>query len=563
MILTTDSPQRTRLIPFVLIAILAGASVLYFRALREDTFGFYHDDGVYVVLAKALATNEGYRIISLPQEPSQTKAPPLYPFLLSLIWRAYPQFPENLRAMMLVSVAATLIFLALSYSYLVRQAYSSAWQALVVVALSSINIYVIIFSITVLSDMLCAAISVGGLYLAEKYGNEKRRWATGIALGIILGLAFLTRSAAVALILSVGAYYVLRRQWRKALLVVAVAGVFVAGWVAWCYSNRSSSGGLNAAYSESYLSTFNDVVSGLSMPGQSRIMVLLSLIGKNIFGLILVSIPMVSTGFNYYGLPNLGSFLPVLSLFFILLIFSIIAAGFRRHISRGVRLLHVYIIFYLGLHLLWPYATYSRSLVPLLPFLTLFLLTEVMALGRLARREQGSGKQIAGRIGAATVSLILLALVGTMVYTYGSGMYWSLASLRKIGAAAAKDAQLIEWIKIHTDPDDVLVCERDPIYYLHTGRKATRTSPLKEGALVEGDRSSSQEYEEAIFRIISENNARYLILSWGDTESERDEYGRAYKTMIEQHPDAFLPVFESTDGRSVIYRIERGRLNIS
>lgn len=32
-------------------------------------FGMYHDDGLYVVIAKALSDGQGFRIISLPGSP--------------------------------------------------------------------------------------------------------------------------------------------------------------------------------------------------------------------------------------------------------------------------------------------------------------------------------------------------------------------------------------------------------------------------------------------------------------------------------------------------------------
>jgi hypothetical protein len=546
---------RTGLSKLALIAVLAGASALYCAALRPNTFGFYHDDGVYVVLAKALATDQGYRIISLPGEPAQIKSPPLYPFLLSLIWRAYPQFPHNLTAMMVLSVIATLCFLVLSYRYLVSKGYATVWQAVSIIALSSINVNTIIFSTSILSDMLYAAISIAGLSLAEKDEKIKGRLATGTVLGIVLGLAFLVRSSAITVMIAVAVYYALRKEWRRALFPVAVAGLFIVGWVAWCYFNRTSAGGVNAAYHESYLSTLTDVVSGLTHD-ESGLTVFLRLVGKNILGLILISVPMVCSGFNYYGLPSFGGFLPVISIVFILLIFFLIAAGFLRHSSRGIRLLHIYLVAYLGLHLLWPYATYNRFLIPLLPFLLLFLITELGVLGIAIRRALGSPSQLAGRISATGLSLILFLLLGFTMYNYGSGMYWSFASMKKIANDASEDEQLITWIDTHTDPSDVLLCERDPIYYLYTGRKATRTSPLKEGQVIEGELSSIDQYKEVILNIINENNARYVILTRSKSENEADLNEKSYSAIIEEHPEKFLPVFESAEGRSVIYRID-------
>jgi hypothetical protein len=79
------------------LAVLAAAYILvaawqYSPAL----FGAYHDDTLYFSAAKALAAGDGAVLPNLPDSPAQTKYPPLYPLLLSLVWRVQPAFPDNL-----------------------------------------------------------------------------------------------------------------------------------------------------------------------------------------------------------------------------------------------------------------------------------------------------------------------------------------------------------------------------------------------------------------------------------------------------------------------------------
>ena len=71
-------------------AVLVAAA--YLAAWRAPASGFFHDDGLYAVTAKALAEGQGYRITSLPTPIPQTKYPVLFPALLSIVWRAYPSF---------------------------------------------------------------------------------------------------------------------------------------------------------------------------------------------------------------------------------------------------------------------------------------------------------------------------------------------------------------------------------------------------------------------------------------------------------------------------------------
>src|SRR5947207_2072128 len=85
------------------------AGILYVLALDGNQLGFYQDDGIYAVTAKSIADGSGYRIISLPGEPYQTKYPPVFPILLSTVWRINPHFPSNAYLFVVPSLIATIL----------------------------------------------------------------------------------------------------------------------------------------------------------------------------------------------------------------------------------------------------------------------------------------------------------------------------------------------------------------------------------------------------------------------------------------------------------------------
>ena len=60
-----------------------------------------------------------------------------------------------------------------------------------------------------------------------------------------------------------------------------------------------------------------------------------------------------------------------------------------------------------------------------------------------------------------------------------------------------------------------------------------------------------------IFDIIDESNSRYLISTSSDFDNEYkpEQQRESFKALIDQHPEKFAMVFESTDRRSTIYRI--------
>jgi hypothetical protein len=212
----------------------------------------------------------------------------------------------------------------------------------------------------------------------------------------------------------------------------------------------------------------------------------------------------------------------------------------------------------LGLYLLWlPGVSYDRFLMPVLPFLLLFLVCELGVLVSLARKGMHSAEAWR-RVSGAFIALILVAVVSLTLYGYGSGAYSSFASLRTSATRAAEDAQAIAWIKEYSDSSDTLVCYRDPKYFLYTGHKAVRSFPMTEGFSWEEDQPSMDKLAQAVFRIIDEAGARYVVVTATDFELEDrpEQHRKTFDKLIEQHPLNLVLVFESTDGHTRIYRVQ-------
>ena len=74
-------PQRRW--AFTLGAIGVLALVVGVAVTDNYHVGVFHDDSMYVILARSLATGEGYRYLNLPGAPEATHFPPGYPALLA------------------------------------------------------------------------------------------------------------------------------------------------------------------------------------------------------------------------------------------------------------------------------------------------------------------------------------------------------------------------------------------------------------------------------------------------------------------------------------------------
>ena len=86
------SKQQRWMIGAAVIIVVLGVYVLRLNAI----VGLFVDDAWYVLLAKALATGQGYTLINSPTAGILPLYPPGFPALLSLFYRLSPHFPENL-----------------------------------------------------------------------------------------------------------------------------------------------------------------------------------------------------------------------------------------------------------------------------------------------------------------------------------------------------------------------------------------------------------------------------------------------------------------------------------
>src|SRR5438445_1940416 len=83
-----------RIAALVLAVSLLPAAYVAWES-RDQMVGRAHDDGLYAVSAKALLAGRGYRVLSLPGEPYQTKYPPLMSALIAALLPLSPDFPRR------------------------------------------------------------------------------------------------------------------------------------------------------------------------------------------------------------------------------------------------------------------------------------------------------------------------------------------------------------------------------------------------------------------------------------------------------------------------------------
>lgn len=533
----------------LIILLLALSASVYLRAINPDKFGFYHDDGLYLVTAKALATGQGYKILSLPEEPLQTKYPPFFPLALSMLWRANPDFPGNLFLFSGFSALSILAFLALAASFLSKRSYADPIQVLLILFFTALNWRTVILATSILSEAFFAALSVCVLWLAFSQG-EKRALAKGWGLGILMAMASLTRLAGISLLAAVVLYALTRKRIRRFLLPIFLASAIIAGWFLWCQFHQASSIGSHVAYYTNYFQDWHSLLQADESGIQGSFLgSLLVMIGKNA-GILLVNIPVACLGIQIDWLQSMlrtwGFPIILIGLFVLILLFI----GFIKTRSAGNGLLHYYILAYIALHLLWPYTIYDRFLNPILPFLLLFILSGGIHILRRCFADNQVQKQWAKAASIAFFYAFFASLFIAACLGLSFGLHEQLENSKTYRADALEKRELTAWLKANTHERDILICRQDPVYYLYTGTKALRLPAPENGEPVHS-------YGNRLREFIGDNRATLLLHTKSDFALE--SYPANKRTIltaaIRDHPSDYVPVFSTRNRKSTLYRL--------
>ena len=186
-----------RLLAIAAFVVLLTPSMWFaWRNRHIAELGEWHDDAIYHIVSKSVAEGHGYRIVSLPDAPFETKYPPLLIWVLAGIWRMNPKFPENLVLVTLFEWAMIPLFLWLSMVWFRRLGLSlvERWTAL---ALLAVGPYTIVFSAGVFTEVLFSFLLLASLLACEEARRNPSGWPWAAAAGFFAGLCYLTRTAGI------------------------------------------------------------------------------------------------------------------------------------------------------------------------------------------------------------------------------------------------------------------------------------------------------------------------------------------------------------------------------
>jgi hypothetical protein len=478
-----------RVYPPWLAPLVVGAAVLAVTLATMSPWpvGVYYDDGIYLILGKALATGEGYRYLNLPGHPAATHYPPGYPALLALLWTIAPSFPENVALFKL----ANAVLLSLAGAGLVvfarRELALGTATATIAILLGCLTVPVLAVTGVLFSEPLFLALLAIALPACERALREDRTRGVVVA-ALLASVTTLVRTLGLPLVGVLVAGLLLRRRYRAALAAAAVAGALLLPWQVWTALHADDLPRVVAGAYGSYAAAFGEAVDANGVSYVARVA------SHNLRDL--------ARPIGAVFAPGVGATTRALV---VLAVIGVLGVG-ASVLARRAPATAFFLLGYAAIVVAWPYAP-DRFLWGIWPLLLLTLALGVAAGVRGARERRANGVPLAAH---ATLVVAAGALVFGLVRYNARGYQqrWSDAAQR---AVARQLLPLVEWTEQNTQPGDVIASDGDPLLHLYTGRHVVPSARWAVEAYPAAADSAMRVTD--LRELLAAYNPRYLLLS--------------------------------------------------
>lgn len=435
----------------ILLLAVTPALWLLLADLQVPQFGMYQDDGLLWINAKSLSEGRGFRILSLPGEPYQTKYQPLLPRLLSPIWTLNPKFPEHLGAVAFFEAGVFVAFIWLAAA-LFRWAQFSWVESAGLAAFLALSPLVIFWAAIPTADYLFAVLVLATFVVLGK-GS---RWL--LVAGLLTAAAYLTKSAGILIVPAVLMDLLSKRNWRGAAWFLGPVLPAVGLWAIWSSQHKSAAGHSVLAYYTDYIGYHLQSGGLAALPEiiPANLVTLCGAAGSLVLHDLSESI--------------LGRFLSIL------VAAAVVTGGVRWARRTGMCGYPVFCALLAALLCGWNFSPSVRLMLPMMPLVAVGLYLEGQNFARL------TGQALRGGGANRVVAWMLMGLAG-----YGA-MYAAqhnftfihdtIPGLREqAGRRNAERAPVYAWMRANLPAQAVVMASEDTLLYLNTGFRSVRPVP--------------------------------------------------------------------------------------
>ena len=480
-----DRSRVARWMPWLTAALALLAAM---HAIEPLPIGVFYDDAQYLVLAKALATGQGYRFINLPGAPLATHFPPGYPAFLALLWRIAPAFPENV-ALFKFANAVLLAAAGAFTGELARRTLGLPRALAAVVALAgTVTIPSLVLSSAVMSEPLFLVLLIPLLAWAERVTSDEETSAASLRRAALLGAAIATlalvRTHGIALAGAVLIAYVARRRYREAAVCTVASLIGIAPWMLWVATN-------------------NDALPPLIRGAYGSYTAWLAA-GWHTWGVQLLAVTLPDNVATI-GMTVVRSIVPKGSAALDLLVggtFALLTAMGVAVTWRRMRVTTLFVAGYVAIVLVWPFSP-LRFVWGIWPLVMLFPAAGFVAAWQSAVVRQ----RRPARLGLGTLAaVVLLGMVAFNVQGYANAWWSSNARYH-----ARRVLPQLAWVAKGTSPNDIVASDAEAAVYLYTGRRTVPVTTFTAGEYV---RERTLAEETAVMASLLEHyRPRYMLVT--------------------------------------------------
>jgi len=495
--------------------------------------GAYHDDGVYVATAKALADGRGYIQPFLPEPLPETKYPPLVPALFAMIWKAFPRFPDNAILFQACSLLALALSNALGYLFLIRFRYAGPGAALVAAGLVVSSPTVLYYGTIPLSEAFFSLLAVIAFWSLEGAVRAPSRAGARAAIaGLLTALAGLARSIGFVWIPAMALLLALQRR-RAVIPYLLLAVPPAAAWLAWSSEMRP----------ENIPPLFYHYVDYGSWWRES--------IGSGAVRVIGLNILWAFHGLGDAILPGLmiGSVLLIRTAVWAWAILGALVGARALRLARAGRAMPWMLASYFVPVILWPWPP-GRFWIPMAPFAAGLLVSEAASFWRRRwpnRMRLGLDLAFAGMF----LNLVYLMILHQETRTYRYPI--AVPGLETPHRGALDET--FAWIRVHTPADAIVAAALDPMVWLYTGRRSFRYYNQQAIALFYDQSRRKMEDPDELLANLRTYRATYLLDAPLHNFAIGDTLRAHVASLARRRRSPLDEVFRSRDGEVRVYRV--------
>lgn len=421
----------------------------------------YYDEARYITLGKSLAEGHGYVEISLPDSYPHITYPIIFPFMLSLLWKILPAFPQNLILMKFFQIFLCIISIHVTYKYIVKFHNFSPLSTAGIITVSFLNYWFIFFSRLVMSDIPYYLTSILSIYFFKKYEGDKKRYFLLLTCFFII-LSFGIRVVGLTLALALVFYFFIKKGWKMAFALSLFFGSFFIFYMIniSILSYSYDKGNILFYYFTGYEILFDpknigNLINVIICNSQSAIIHFLNTI-----------FPYISISFG----PGLSLFLK--ALFFLFIASGLFIFGYLKDLLKNITIENLYTGIFLVLIIVVPSPLY-RYIIPVLPFMCLYYFKTLRSI--IDDITYRFNLAIIKKIG---ISLVTILMVSNVIYRINQEIRSHKISIQWLSSATAEIIKASDWLNKNSNEDDLIACRFNPIFYLYSGRKTILTYPI-------------------------------------------------------------------------------------